>query len=152
LVALPATLCLAFVFFFMPFEKVGRPIAVTSGKLACGDVRLTQTFTGTSDPYFVLFYFRANGAREWVEFYVDDESPYWRGSLRVSPNRDSCSVTFYESEELSYRCGDHSLERRRTQPAPARALVADPMTRDYRQPLEPSIAHGELDAYWADGR
>jgi hypothetical protein len=146
---LPAAFGLAFVFVIMPFEKVGRPLVVASGRLTCGEVLLTQTFTGTPDPYVIFFYFRASGSHEWVEFYVDDESPYWRGSLRVSPNGDGCSVTFYASEELSYACGDRSLGRRRRKPASPRAIVTNPLERDYRQPVDPKINRSQLDAYWS---
>jgi hypothetical protein len=149
---LPTSLGLGFIFLLMPFEEVGRPLVVASGKLACGEVLLTQSFTGTSDPYFVLFYFRANGAHEWVEFYVDDESPYWRGSLRVSQDSNSCSVTFYWAEKLSYRCGERSLARSRRTPTLPRALVADPLARDYRQRVKPKAIGAQLDSYWTRSR
>lgn len=150
LLLLPTALGLAFVYFIMPFEKVGRPLVVASGRLACGEVMLTQSFTGTPDPYFVLFYFRANGSGRWAEFYVDDESPYWRGSLQMSPAGDSCSLSFYASKELSYSCGDRNLGRRGRTAAPARAIVTDPLARDYRQRVDPNVARTQVEAYWAE--
>jgi hypothetical protein len=69
-----------FIYYIMPFEPVGRPTVVASGRLACGDILLTQTFTATADPYIVSLYFRASGAKLWSEYYVDDESIFWRGA------------------------------------------------------------------------
>lgn len=150
LALLPVVLGLGVVVFIMPFEKVGRPLLVATGRLACGEALLTQTFTGTSDPYFVLFYFRPHGSHDWVEFYVDDESPYWRGSVQVSSSGDSCAVTFYGTEELLYRCGDRSLQRRHKEPARPRAIVANPLARDYRQAVDPRTIRPQLEAYWPE--
>ncbi len=149
LMLLAAALGLTFYFLIMPFEKVGRPLVVATGRLACGEVLLTQTFTGTSDPYLVLFYFRPNGARDWAEFYVDDESPYWRGTMHISPSGDLSSVTLYGTQELSFRCGTRTLGRRGQKPAPSRAIVQDPLARDYRQRVDPRSIHLQLEAYWA---
>src|SRR4051794_16036785 len=52
----PGLIVANFVFFIMPFEPVGRPSVVVQGELSCGQVMLTQTFTGTTDPYLVDFY------------------------------------------------------------------------------------------------
>jgi hypothetical protein len=132
-----AAAILAFGFFIMPFEPVGRPLSVAGGKLACGEVQLTQTFTGSTDPYFVLFYFRPAGEKDWLEYYVDDESPYWRGSIRVTPDEDSCVVTFYSSADLSFSCSDRRLQRRHRQATFPRATVANPLSRDYRAAVGP---------------
>jgi len=147
---LPVGLGLLFIYFIMPFEKVGQPSPVARGIVACGEVLLTQTFTGTSDPYYVLFYFRANGANEWAEFYVDDQSPYWRGNLEISPRGDSCSVTFYTKAVLSYGCGDRSLGRKDKISTFARAIVADALSRDYRDFfVKLKTPRSQVDAYWA---
>lgn len=131
----------------MPLEPVGRPSIVARGELSCGQVMLTQTFTGTADPYYVLFYFLPKGAKEWIEFYVDDESPYWRGSLRVSPNREACSVTFYGRQDLAYRCGDSTLQREKRVASLPRALVQDPLGRNYQELLDATKAKASLEQH-----
>ena len=145
---LPAALGTVFLLFIMPFESVGRPLVAARGALSCGEVLLTQTFTGTSDPYFVLFYFRASGSSDWAEFYVDDESPYWRGQVHPSPDQDSCTVTFYAKKALSYRCGDSRLKRSNGTDVPARAIVRDPLTRDFRASIDPKVSRTEVANYW----
>ena len=134
LATLPGAVVLVFVFFIMPFSPVGRPLVVARGGLSCGEVLLTQTSTGNSDPYFVFFYFRPTGAKAWEEYYVDDESPYWRGAVRVGSNGDSCSVTFYGTTELSYTCGTGRLTRRHGIDTSARATVDDPLAREFKLP------------------
>jgi len=129
LASLPGAVIFAFVFFIMPFSPVGRPLLVASGTLSCGEVLLTQTFTGTPDPYFVSFYFRPTGTKAWEEYYVDDESPYWRGTVRVESSGDSCSVTFYGTKELSFTCGAARLVRRHGIDTFARARVENPLAR-----------------------
>jgi len=136
------------VFFIMPFEPLGRPSVVAEGELSCGQVLLTQTFTGTPDPYFVLFYFRPSGANEWVEFYVDDESPYWRGSLQIAASRERCTVSFYGKEELAFRCGDRALTRRNLVATLPRGLVSDPRLRNYEERLDSAKAQVALEQYY----
>ena len=63
LAAPPAFGLALFLFFIMrfeilPFEQLGKPSVVVSGKLACGEFMLTQTCTGTPDPCLIWFYFR----------------------------------------------------------------------------------------------
>src|SRR5690349_15162053 len=101
-----------FIYYIMPFEPVDHPTVIATGRLACGDVVLTQTFTATPDPYVVRFYFRASGAKLWSEYYVDDESVFWRGGVRVDQDREGCRLIFYGADQARFSCRDQLLAQR----------------------------------------
>ncbi len=130
---IPASIAVGlFLYFIMPFEPINRPTVVARGHLACGDVLLTQSFTGTTEPYVVSFYFRPPGSAMWAEYYVDHDSPFWRGTLQIAPSGDSCGLILYGSETGSFSCNDQKLARRSGRRLPPMALIADPLARDSR--------------------
>ena len=139
----------AFTYYIMPFQPIGRPTLVASGALECGDVLVTQTFTATTDPYVVSLYFRAAGANSWSEYYVDDESLFWRGALRVDADREACGLTYYGAEYARFSCRDRLLVKR-GKALGAKASVEDPLSHRLeksRAPMDVGAQSNELHAH-----
>ena len=63
----------------VPREAVGVPEVVDSMRLNDStEITLTQTFTGTTEPYRVTLWY-SDLAGVWHGFYVDHEGLRWRG-------------------------------------------------------------------------
>jgi hypothetical protein len=122
-VALGSLLILGLWLVFMPHTPTLLPREVERAKLSCGELLLTQTFTGTVEPYIVWVYFRAPGAPEWDQYFVDFEAPYWWGGLDA--RADGAMLTFY-----GRRIGDFACEgpvfRLRNRAMPIVGRVSDP--------------------------
>jgi hypothetical protein len=123
-------------YYIMPFQPVGRPTVVASATLGCGETLLTQTFTATLDPYIVSFYFRPSGAKLWSEYYVDHQSIFWRGGLRVDPDGGGCALMYYGAEQAHFSCQDRLLAQGKRW-LPAKAAVEDPMAKKLGQAQSP---------------
>jgi hypothetical protein len=140
----------AVVFYFIrPFQPVNRPTLIDRASLSCGEVLLTQTFTGTTEPYVVSLYFRANGSRSWSEYYVDHDSPFWRGKLKVSPSRDSCELVFYGSRFGEFSCRELVVERP-GRSYPPKAVIAEPLERVFdasASPMDVGATSNDLNGY-----
>jgi len=95
-------LLIGFWFVLMPHSPKGRPTEVAKGRVACGDLLLTQTFTASTDPYHVWLYFRKHGTTAWDEYLVDHEAPYWWGGL--TSRGSEAVVTFYWKSWGTFQC------------------------------------------------
>lgn len=71
-----------FAFLVYPFSPAGVPQLVDYERVGEFEFMLTQTFTPSTEPYEVYFYYRANQGL-WSQHYVDHEAWYWRGDLRI---------------------------------------------------------------------
>lgn len=137
-------------YFIMPFQPIGRPTVVARERLNCGDVLLTQTFTATTDPYIVSFYFRPTGATGWAEYYVDHESLFWRGTLSVAPDRERCTLMFYGSAQGTFSCVDRKITQRSGHVLGAKAVVVDPLAAPQRgasSPMDVGASDNTLEGY-----
>lgn len=71
-----------FAFLVYPFSPVGVPQLVAYERVGEFEFMLTQTFTPSTEPYEVYFYYRKNQG-PWSRHYMDHEAWYWRGALQV---------------------------------------------------------------------
>lgn len=124
-----------YLYYVMPFEPVDRPTLVGRERLSCGDIMLTQTFTGGLAPgaYVVLLYFRSPEAKHWDEYYLDHESLYWRGSIDVAADRTSSAFHSYGTLRGSFSCSDREMLRPRGNRLGPKAIVADPLSPRHRR-------------------
>ncbi|MET0795223.1 MAG: hypothetical protein ABW061_27135 [Polyangiaceae bacterium] len=110
----------------MPHRPVGVPREASRTHLACGELLLTQTFTGTPDPYRVFLYYRPNGATFWSRYFVDDEAPFWWGGL--SPIAQGARLSLYTHTEGLFSCeGPTFTLHGKDMPVRAGYLVPDPL-------------------------
>lgn len=92
----------------MPLTPVGIPRDVTHANLACGELRVTQTFTGTTELYTVFLYFKSRGDAGWRQYLVDNDSPYWWGRLSVE-QPDHAHLSIYGLRRATFRCSDQRI-------------------------------------------
>lgn len=98
----------------MPFEPGGRPSLVGRERLTCGDVMVTQTFSGelaSVGAYMVSLYFRPAEQKARSEYYLEHESVYWRGSIDIAAGRSSASFVSYGKARGAFSCADAKLTR-----------------------------------------
>lgn len=113
---------------FMPHTPPRVPLEVARVRVPCGELLLTQAFTRTTDPYVVWLYFRPSGGKEWTQYFVDDEAPYWWGGL--VPEGDGATLTFYGRARGRFGCSDRTF-RLLNRVMPELRSVTDPF--DVRQ-------------------
>ena len=121
-------------FVIMPHTPTGVVQEVSRAKLECGDVLLTQTFTGTTDPYEVWFYFRPSANEPWHQYFVDFEAPFWWGGLTRASDGKSSQLHSYLQSEGVFRCENAAFELRGGRRIPARQTLTDPFNPPELQP------------------
>lgn len=128
----------AFFYLVMPLEPVERPLLIGRSRLTCGDVALTQRFTGTLEPYIVSLYYRPNSDARWLEYYVDHEGLFWRGTLRSAIGADACQLIYYGAEVGSFSCSDLRLQTKNGRKLAPKRVVTDPfaLQHDEGSPMD----------------
>lgn len=107
----------------MPHTPTLEPREVARAEVSCGDLLVTQMFTGTVEPYIVWLYYKAPGETDWGQFFVDDEAPYWWGGLDASG--DAATLTLYGKPVGQFTCDGRAF-RAWSHDMPQIRRVADP--------------------------
>ena len=90
----------------MPHSGVRHPREVSRTQLDCGELLQVQTYTGTADPYMVWLFYRPNGKSDWIQYKIDDESPFWWGPGLTGQGK-SAILTFYWWWQVgAFTCAD----------------------------------------------
>lgn len=112
-----------------PMSPIGEPQLVSRAVTTEGqELVVTQSYTGTLEPYVVSLYVRERGASKWAWYYLDHEALYWRG--RIVVDRPG-SADVYNGRTLIVRWTRGVLEWRTPQAPPVREpqgwLNGDPL-------------------------
>lgn len=108
----------AFVYYVMPFSPVGEPLVVDR-QVVDGTIELmvTQTFSGTNEPYNVAFGFREQGS-EWTWSTLDFQALYWRGRILVDETKREATIMNgrriegkfnWDTKEMIWPSGKHQV-------------------------------------------
>lgn len=90
----------AFIYFVMPFSPVGTPLLVAEATTPEGiEMCVTQTFTGTTEPYEVSFWFHSSSG-PWYWYYLDHQALYWRGRIELDTKARQATI-FRSGKEVA---------------------------------------------------
>lgn len=144
-------LVVAIFYFFMPLQPFDQPTIVAREHLSCGEALVVQRFDGPT--YEVMFYFRRSSTEPWGEYFVDNDSPFFRGKLKALDDGRSCVLSFYGAFMGFFACDSMELIHRNGRAYRPKAFVRDPLVTRApgNGPLDVGADFGDFKGYpWRD--